>query len=132
MVNLDKSFIGTTHAKIVGHQWASGGYFKAEGKGLCGLMEVDHEQLCDIPQARLYGIISIYRDYLPDCATRTEPLRRILADDAHPWTTQHSHQLREVVESILGAVPVLNFETGKPARLEVHPGPIEIGGVLLQ
>ena len=74
MVNLDKSLIGTTHAKIVGHQWASGGYFKAEGKGLHGLMEVDHEQLCGIPRARLYGIISIYQDYLPDFAACTEIL----------------------------------------------------------
>ena len=95
-------------------------------------MEVDHEQLCGIPRARLYGIISIYQDYLPDFATHTEPLRRILVDNAHLWTTQHLHRLREVVESILGAFPVLNFETGKPARLEVHTGPIRIWGVLLQ
>ena len=60
-----------------------------------------------------------------------EPLRRILTDDAHPWTTQHLHRLREVMEGILGAVPLLNFETGKPAKLEVHTSPIRIEGVLL-
>jgi len=42
MVNLDKSVICTTRAKIVGHRWEEGGYFHAEGKGLRGLLSLDH------------------------------------------------------------------------------------------
>jgi len=75
--------------------------------------------------------VSIYRDYLPDFAARTEGLRKMLTDDSQPWTEAHSTKLREVVEAILGAVPVLNFEAGLPARIEVHAGPVGIGGVLL-
>ena len=131
MVNLDKSHVCTTQAKIVGHRWESGGYFKAEGKGLRGLLSLDHPQLAEMSRARLYGIVSIYRDYLPDFASRTEPLRKLLSEDSQEWTETHSHQLRKIVEDILGAVPTLNFQAGVPARLEVHTGPIGIGGVLL-
>ena len=94
MVNLDKSYICTTKAKIVGHRWESGGYFQAEGKGLRGLLSLDHPQLVEMSRALLYGIVSIYQDYLPDFAFRTEPLRKLLSDDSQEWTEAHSHQLR--------------------------------------
>ena len=73
MISLRKSHICTTQAKIVGHRWESGGYFSAEGKALRGLLSLEHEQLEKMPRARLYGIVLIYRDYLPDFAARTEP-----------------------------------------------------------
>ena len=45
MINLSKSVVGTTSAKIVGQRWLSGGYFLAEGKNLDSLMEATTGQL---------------------------------------------------------------------------------------
>ena len=39
MINLAKSVIGTTSAKVVGQRWHSGGYFFAEGKSLASLLD---------------------------------------------------------------------------------------------
>ena len=35
--------------------------------------------------ATLYGILSFYREYIPDFAAKTEPLWELLGNDATPW-----------------------------------------------
>ena len=79
MVNLGKSVIGSQEGKVLGHRWHGGGYFTAEGKGLKALLSVGHEAMKKIPVHSVYGLLSFFRPYVADFATRTEPLRRLLA-----------------------------------------------------
>jgi Reverse transcriptase (RNA-dependent DNA polymerase) len=86
MVSLKKSVIGATEGKILGHRWRSGGYFTPEGSGLKALLELDHKNIASIPRQSIYGLLSFFRPYVPDFATRTEPLRKLLSGSHKAWT----------------------------------------------
>ena len=42
-MSLKKSVIATVEGKVLGHRWSSGGYFRAEGKGLKALLNLPHD-----------------------------------------------------------------------------------------
>ena len=75
MINLAKSVIGTETAKVMGHIWRSGGYFTATGKKIKALLTITDKEMDYRTPATLYSILSFYREYIPDFAARTEPLR---------------------------------------------------------
>ena len=85
MINLAKSVLGTETAKGMGHIWKSGGYFTATGKKIKALLTMSDEAMDHRTPATLYGILSFYREYIPDFAAKTEPLRELLGNDATPW-----------------------------------------------
>ena len=93
MINLAKSHIATLFTKILGREWETGGYFSAEGKNLRALLTLDHEQVANTNRARLYGILSFYRDYVPDFAAITDPLRAMVADDSLIWDEETTQRL---------------------------------------
>jgi hypothetical protein len=61
---------------------------------------------------KLYGILSIYREFVPDFASLTEDLRKLLSDDTLPWLPEHTRLVKLTAERILGAVEMLNFDAG--------------------
>ena len=38
----------------------------------------------------LYGLLNFYRDYVPQFAELTEPIRKLLGQDATEWTEEAS------------------------------------------
>ena len=90
MVNLSKSIIAAHTTKVMGHIWRSGGYFTATGKKLLALVEMEHAGMAAKSPSELFGVLNFYRDYIPDFAAKTEPIRLLLANDARPWTPPHT------------------------------------------
>ena len=46
------------------------------------------EELGRMSRPSLYGLLNFYREYVPVFAKLVEPLRRLLRQDARPWTKQ--------------------------------------------
>ena len=45
-----------------------------------------HEEFSRMNRASLYGLLNFYRDYIPQFAEITEPIRALLGQDVKPWT----------------------------------------------
>lgn len=101
MVNLRKSIIATTETEILGLRWATGGYFQVEGKKLRNLINASPAEIHSMSRAKIYGILSAYREHLPDFASITEPLREMLSNDAIPWTDEHTALAQRVGQQLL-------------------------------
>ena len=41
-------------------------------------------------RSSLYGLLNFYRDYVPQFAELTEPIRKLLGQDATEWTEEAS------------------------------------------
>jgi hypothetical protein len=82
MVNLVKSVIAAESTKVMGHIWRKGGYFLATGQKLLALVEMDHPEIARKTAPELFGILNFYREYIPDFAAKTEPIRKLLSNDA--------------------------------------------------
>ena len=54
------------------------------------------DELAWFNQASLYGLLNFYREYVPAFAELVEPLRQLLGQDAHPWTSEAGECIREV------------------------------------
>ena len=132
MVGPKKCVLGTREAEYMGEKWTSGGYFRPPRDKLAALLELSSEQLADWPRAKLYGLLSYWRSYVPDFAARTAKLRELLSQDASPWGPEHADAVRKVVAAILTEVPTLNFDPTSPAILETHVGPKGLAAVYLQ
>jgi hypothetical protein len=97
MISLKKSTVCGIEGKVLGHRWQSGGMFNPEPKGLKALLDIPNDEMGKIPVASIYGLLSFFRPYIADFAPRTEPLRKLLAEAAPPWSLEHSKLVKEVV-----------------------------------
>ena len=61
----------------------------------------------------LYGLLNFYQEYIPAFAELVEPLRRLLWQDARPWTNQAMESVREVVRRVLESPKWLNAALDK-------------------
>ena len=52
-------------AKILGHNWSSGGYWTPSTAKLEILRQKSHDELAKANRASLYGLLNFYRDYVP-------------------------------------------------------------------
>ncbi len=87
MINLSKSQLVESTAKVLGHRWESGGYWSPVPDKLKALLTVADSKLAAMNRASLYGLLNFYREYVPTFAEVTEPLRQLLGQDAKPWTS---------------------------------------------
>ena len=85
MINLRKSHIGVTKGTVLGHLWASGGYFSPIPGKLEAILEYSEQQLAKMNRPTLYGILNWFKPYVPDFAIRTEPIRQLLAKPHLLW-----------------------------------------------
>lgn len=131
MVNLKKSKIGGLTGKVLGHHWASGGYFRPEEKGLKALLEMDHEAMQQMPVASIYGMLSFFRPYISDFAPRTEEIRKLLSASHATWRKEHTELVQDTVKRVLEGLPVMNFRRNQEVRLQVKVGRTGYTGVLL-
>ena len=86
MINLKKSHLVEDSAKVLGHFWSTGSFWAPNIKKLHVLVAKTDEELGRMSQPLLYGLLNFYREYVPAFAELVEPLRRLLRQDARPWT----------------------------------------------
>ena len=132
MINLRKSHIGVTKGTVLGHLWASGGYFSQIPGKSEAILEYSEQQLAKMNRLTLYGILNWFKPYVPDFAIRTEPIRQLLAKPHLLWGPQHTQSVKDTISHILSGIPRLNFNPVNTLRLEFNTGPIGMSGVLLQ
>ena len=65
MLNLKKCHLIEQSAKILGHNWSSGGYWTPSTAKLEMLRQKPHKELAKANRASLYGLLNFYRDYVP-------------------------------------------------------------------
>ena len=65
MLNLKKCHLIEQSAKILGHNWSSGGYWTPSTAKLEMLRQKPHDELAKANRASLYGLLNFYRDYVP-------------------------------------------------------------------
>jgi hypothetical protein len=131
MVGPAKCKLGATEAEYMGEQWTSGGYFRPPTGKLAALLELTSEQLAEWPRAKLYGLLSYWRNYVPDFAAKTAKLRALLSQDAAPWGNEQADVVRHVVRDILADEPTLNYNPTQQVVLETHVGPLGLAAVYL-
>ena len=74
MINLRKSHLVQTKAKVLGHNWQSGGFWTPVTTKLAALMTKNHDKMSTMNRASLYGLLNFYRDYVPQFAELMEPI----------------------------------------------------------
>ena len=78
MINLKKSQLVETAAKVLGHQWTSGGFWAPCTPKVEALMEASSETLARMNRSSLYGLLNFFWEYVPTFAEVTEPIRALL------------------------------------------------------
>ena len=78
MINLKKSQLVETAAKVLGHQWTSGGFWAPCTSKVEALLETSSEMLARMNRSSLYGLLIFFREYVPMFAEVTEPIRVLL------------------------------------------------------
>ena len=131
MINLKKSTLCGQEQRILGHHWYSGGYWTPEPKKLESLMKMSDEQLQKCNRASLYGLLNFYREYVPNFAEITEPIRELLGSDSKPWTNKATEAVKMTLQKILNGPRWLNFDPASEIRMETRLSPGGIAAVLL-
>ena len=75
MINLKKSHLCERSLKILGHHWTSGGYWTPEPAKLEALLRATDDEIVSQHRSAVYGLLNFYREYVPQFAELTEPLR---------------------------------------------------------
>ncbi len=78
MINLGKSQLVESTAKVLGHRWELGGYWSPCTDKVEALLTMPDSKLATMNRASLYGLLNFYREYVPTFAEVTEPLRALL------------------------------------------------------
>jgi hypothetical protein len=74
------------------------------------LVEASTDKLRKLNRAALFGLLNFYREYVPQFAEVTEPIRRLLGDDCKSWTEVATTAVKEVASLILNQVKWLAFD----------------------
>ena len=83
-------------------------------------------------RAQLYGMLSYWRQFIPDFSAKTSKVRKLLSQDAGEWTPAHTQEVRKVLQELLEGAPCINFDPQAPVLLETHTGPKGLGAICLQ
>ena len=132
MINLIKSQLVESAAKVLGHQWSSGGFWTPCTDKLESLCTATSDQLARMNRASLYGLLNFYREYLPTFAEMTEPIRELLSQDARPWTEAATEAVRTAARQITNSPRWLNHKPEDELRMETRVVPTGIAVILLQ
>ena len=132
MINLKKSHLVEDSAKVLGHYWSTGGFWVPNVEKLQALIAKTKEELGRMSRLSLYGLLNFYQEYIPAFAELVEPLRRLLQQDARPWTNQAVEAVREVAQWVLETPKWLNAMLDEELRMEACVTITGITVVLLQ
>ena len=127
MLNLQKSQLVQAVVQVLGHLWASGGFWAPNITKLAALIEKTDSELEQANRASLYGLLNFYRECVPAFAELVKPLHQLLGQDAHPWTPEARECIREVVRRVIKAPRWLNADLSEELRMETR-----VSALLLQ
>ena len=132
MINLKKSQLVESAAKVLGHQWMPGGFWAPCTTKIEALQQATDSQLAGMNRASLYGLLNFFREYVANFAEMTEPLRELLGQDARPWTPAAGEAVRAVADRITGTPRWLNMDPTEELRMETRVCRTGITVLLLQ
>ena len=132
MINLKKSQLVEETAKVLGHQWHSGGFWAPCTSKLEALATKTDQELARMSRSSLYGLLNFFREYVPSFAEVTEPLRALLGQDVKEWTKEAAKAVRTVVERVTTTPRWLNFDPEFELRVESRVCRTGLAIVLLQ
>ena len=132
MINLTKSQLVESSAKVLGHQWTAGGFWAPCVTKIEALRDASSEELARMNRASLYGLLNFFREYVPTFAELTEPLRELLGQDVKPWTVEAEEAVRTVASRILSTPRWLNMDPAEELRMEARVCRSGLAVVLLQ
>ena len=78
MINLSKSQLVESSAKVLGHQWTSGGFWAPTTTKVEALLEMSSYDMAKTNRSSLYGLLNFFREYVPTFSELMEPLRCLL------------------------------------------------------
>ena len=70
--------------------WETGGYWTPCTSKLEELSHKTHQEYAHMNRSSLYGLLNFYRDYVPQFAELTQPIHKLLGQDATEWTEEAS------------------------------------------
>ena len=79
----------------------------------------------------MYGLLNFYREYVPNFAEVSEPLRKLLSQDSLRWTPESIEAVRLTVAKALSGVPWLAFDPSQELRMETRLVPEALSVLLL-
>ena len=132
MLNLKKSQLAHAAAKVLGHQWTSGGYWSPTTHKLEAIAAMTDEELSRTNRASLFGLLNFFREYVPTFAEQVEPLRELLGQDSKLWTPQATKAVRGLVGQVMGTCRWMNPAMDEELRMEVRLSPGGLAAVVLQ
>lgn len=77
-------------------------------------------ELAAMNRAGLYGLLNFYREYVPAFSEVTEPIRRLLGQDALPWTESATAAVHETVRRVVEGPRWLNAALDEELRAETR------------
>ena len=115
----------------MGERWFAGGLFRPPSDKVTALLRLGDDRLAAMPRAQLFGMLSYWRQFIPDFSAKTEGLKKLLSQDAGEWTTAHALEVRTVLDELLRGSTSINFDPAAPTILEAHHGPKGLAAVCL-
>ena len=113
---------------MLGHFWSTGGFWVPNVEKLYALVAKSDEELGKMSRPSLYGLLNFYREYVPAFADLVEPLRRLLRQDACPWTKQAVESVQEVARQVLESRKWLNATLDEEICMEAR---VSITGIVV-
>lgn len=81
----------------------------------------------------LLGMTNYCSRFIPDYATKTEPLRKLThKDQPWHWTTEHDHAVSQLKEALSSAPVTAYFDPEKETEISVDASPVGLAAILSQ
>ena len=81
----------------------------------------------------LLGITNYCSRFIPDYATKTEPLRKLThKDQPWCWTTEHDRAVNQLKEALSSAPVTAYFDPEKETKISVDASPVGLAAILSQ
>ena len=70
--------------------------------------------------------------FIPDYATKTEPLRKLThKDQLWEWTVEHDHTIEQLKDALIGAPVTAYFDPKRDTEIAVDASPVGLAAILV-